>query len=213
MKITVENLPRLSEPLRIGCFASHNGTDMQAIVAAINSGELAATVELVISNNSKANALTFAQEHGISSFHISSKRKGSHEAATAKMLEELQKAQVNLIILSGYMKPIPPEVIEAYRGRILNVHPALDMERFSGRGMYGDHVHQAVLDEHETVTGVTIHQVDEVYDHGAIVAQSEIAIAHGDTVETLRRRVQEREKALFIEVLHAIPERRAAAAI
>lgn len=177
---------------------------MQAIVEAIETKKLPAEAALVVSNNSSAKALTFAREHAISSAHISQLTEGGPEAADEKLRQELVHAQVNLVILSGYMRPIGPLVLKAFEGRILNVHPAVDMRRFAGRGMYGDHVHQTVLDAKEPVTGVTIHQVDEDYDHGPVVAQEEVPIAPNDTVETLRKRVQDEEKILFVKVLQKI---------
>jgi phosphoribosylglycinamide formyltransferase-1 len=112
---------------------------------------------------------------------------------------------VNLVILSGYMKKVGPKTLDAFRGRILNVHPAL-LPKYGGNGMYGHNVHAAVLAAGETETGVTIHLVDEEYDHGRIIGQAVVPVLKTDTVDSLAARVLEREKTFFVEVLQRISE-------
>jgi len=189
--------------LRIGVLASHAGGNLQAVIDALKQGRLAGEVCAVISNNSGSEALARARREGIAAFHISQATHPSEEERDAAILGSLEGCGANLVLLAGYMKRLGPRTISRYRGRILNTHPAL-LPRFGGRGMYGDFVHQAVLDAGEKVTGVTIHLVDEEYDHGSIVAQCEVAVLPGDTVEALRARVLERERRFVVETLGRI---------
>ena len=110
---------------------------------------------------------------------------------------------MDLVVLAGYMKILGPRTISRYRGRILNIHPAL-LPRFGGEGMYGKRVHEAVLAAGETVTGVTIHMVDEEYDHGPIVARCEVSVLEDDTVDSLAERVLRREHGFYVETLQRI---------
>jgi phosphoribosylglycinamide formyltransferase-1 len=110
---------------------------------------------------------------------------------------------VDTVILAGYMKKLGPLTLQAFRGRILNIHPAL-LPKFGGQGMYGKRVHEAVLQAGETVTGVTVHVVDEVYDHGRILAQCIVPVEEGDTVDSLAGRVLQQEHRLYAETLQRI---------
>lgn len=197
----------ISHKLRLGFLASYNGTDMQAIHRATQNGQLDAEVVIVISNNSQANALKYAKEQDIPRRHISRVTEGSAEGVDQQIRDELVAAGVNLVILSGYMQHIGQATLNEYEGRILNVHPALPDSLYRGQGYYGDRIHQAVLDNKDEETGVTIHIVDEIYDHGPLVASATVAVDSIDTVESLRRRVQAAEKQLFIKTLQAISQR------
>jgi phosphoribosylglycinamide formyltransferase-1 len=119
------------------------------------------------------------------------------------ILHTLQEHKVDLVILAGYMKLIGPQTLERYRGRILNIHPAL-LPKFGGKGLYGRAVHEAVLAAGERVTGVTIHLADERYDRGPIIAQCEVPVAEDDTPDSLSARVLEREHEFFVETLQKI---------
>lgn len=198
----------ISQKLRLGFLASYNGTDMQAIHQAIQDQQLDAEVAIVISNNSHANALKYAQEQHIPRRHISKVTEGSAEDADRKIRDELVATGVNLVILSGYMQRIDKATLREYAGRILNVHPALPDSLYRGKGYYGDRIHQAVLDNSDKETGVTIHIVDEIYDHGPLVASATVPVHPTDTVETLRCRVQDTEKQLFVKTLQAISRRK-----
>jgi phosphoribosylglycinamide formyltransferase-1 len=109
----------------------------------------------------------------------------------------------NLVVLSGYLRPIGPNVLSRYSRRIVNVHPAL-LPKFGGQGMYGPRVHEAVLASGETMSGATIHLVDSDYDHGQIIAQAEVPVLFDDDVESLARRVEEAETQLFVQTLSQI---------
>jgi phosphoribosylglycinamide formyltransferase-1 len=179
------------EDLCLGFLSSHGGSNMQAIIDACRQGRLDAGLCVVISNNSRSTALERAHREGIPHFHLSSKTHPAPGLLDGAILEALETHGVNLVVLAGYMKILGPRTISRYRGRILNIHPAL-LPKFGGEGMYGKRVHEAVLAAGETVTGVTIHTVDEEYDHGPIVAQCEVPVLKDDTVDSLAERVLRR---------------------
>ncbi len=185
--------------LRIGFLASHGGSGMRAVVDAIRTGALKAQASVVIANNSSAPALQTARQAGIPCCHLSAKTHPVREDLDAAIRDELVHHATDIVLLSGYMKPIGPLTLERFQHRVLNTHPAL-LPRFGGQGMYGDHVHRAVLAEGATVTGASIHIVDGAYDHGPVVRQRAVPVLGNDTVDTLRPRVQEAERDLILEV-------------
>ena len=189
--------------LRLGFLASHGGSNVQAIVDACRAGELHAEPRVAISNNSGSEVLRRAAREGVPGFHLSSRthpRPGDLDEAIEGVLAD---HGVDLVVLGGYMRMLGPRVLGRYRGRVLNVHPAL-LPAYGGRGMYGERVHAAVLAAGERVTGVTVHLVDEEYDQGPILAQAEVPVLEGDTVESLRLRVLRREHELYPETLQRI---------
>lgn len=189
--------------MRLGFLASHRGTDMQAVLDACASGRLRAAPCVVISNNRDAAALERAQRSAIPCYHLSGITHPDPAALDAAILDALMRHDVELVLLAGYMKKLGPRTLARYRGRVLNVHPAL-LPRFGGQGMYGARVHEAVLAAAERETGVTIHAVDEEYDHGPILAQCRVPVVPGDTAETLAARVLEREHTFLVETLERI---------
>lgn len=191
--------------LNLGFLTSHEGTNMQAIINACKDGRLDAKPSVVISNNSKSGAIQRAKEEGIPYYHLSGKTHPEFEELDKAILDTLKTHNVNLVILAGYMKKIGPKTLAEYEGKILNIHPAL-LPKYGGKGMYGRYVHEAVLASGDKITGVTIHVVDAIYDHGSIIAQCEMPILEGDTVETLSRRVLKREHEFFAETLQKIVE-------
>ena len=185
--------------LRLAALASGGGTNLQAIIDACKRAELNAEVCVVISNNSGSRALQRARDEGIPAYHLSAV---THpDSLDDEICHTLQDHEVDLVLLAGYMRLLGP--ITLARHRVLNSHPAL-LPKFGGKGMYGSNVHQAVLDAGETVTGVTIHYVDEQYDHGPTLAQCEVPVLPNDTPETLEERVKERERSFWIETLSDI---------
>ncbi len=176
---------------------------MQAVLDACASGRLDALPAVVISNNSSSGAMERARCAGIPAIHLSSATHADPEALDEVVARTLDEHGVQLVLLLGYMKKIGPRTLDLYRGRILNIHPAL-LPKHGGQGMYGKHVHQAVLEAGEKVTGVTIHLVDDRYDTGAIVAQSTVPVLAGDDVNTLAARVLDREHSLLVETLEGI---------
>lgn len=196
----------MHETLKLGFLASHSGSSMRAIVQAIADGALAARARIVISNNGDSAALAFAREQGIEARHISGKTAGSGEAADRAIADALSEAGVTLLVLSGYLRPVGPETLARFNGRILNIHPAL-LPAYGGQGMYGRHVHEAVIANGDPETGATVHLVDGEYDHGQVISQVRVPVLAGDTAETLAERVMAAEPGLFVETLRAIAAR------
>ena len=190
-------------PLKIGFLASHNGSSMRAIVAAIAERRLDGEARLAISNNRESPALAFAREHGIPALHISRTRAGGDFESDRAIVDALEQHGVDLVVLSGYMRKLGPETLSRYRGRILNIHPG-PLPKFGGQGMYGAHVHEAVIASGEPVSGITIHLVDEQYDQGPVIARRDVPVEQGDTAETLAARIQALEPAFFVETLQQI---------
>lgn len=188
---------------RLGFLASHGGSNMQAIIDACKEGRLHAQPAVVISNNSESTALERARREGIPGYHLSSATHPDPAELDAAITHTLEEHGVDLVILAGYMKLLGPQTLARYRGRILNIHPAL-LPKFGGKGLYGKKVHEAVLAAGERVTGVTIHLVDERYDAGPIIAQREVPVMEGDTVDSLADRVLEREHELYAETIEKI---------
>ena len=176
---------------------------MRAIVAACRSGRLNADPVLLISNNRDCAAIAWADLQGVPWQHLSATKLGNEAALDVAMAAELKAANVDLIVLAGYMRKLGPETLAAFSKRILNVHPAL-LPKFGGQGMYGKHVHEAVLKSGDKITGATIHIVDGEYDHGPIVAQGEVPVEADDTPDTLATRVQAKEQELYPQVLRKI---------
>lgn len=192
-------------PLRIGVLASHEGTTLQAILDACASGALAARVVVVISNNGGSGALRRAQAASARAVHLSSKTEPDPSALDEAIAQALLDDRVEVVMLAGYMKKLGPALLERFRGRIINTHPAL-LPKFGGQGMYGMHVHQAVLAAGESESGSTVHLVDGEYDTGRVLAQAQVPVLAGDTAEELSARVQERERRLVISVLAQIAQ-------
>ena len=186
--------------IRIGVLASHNGTTLQSVIDACENATIDADIAVVISNNSRSGAAGRARRHGIRFAHLSGRTHPGPDDLDRSICTTLEKGNVELILLAGYMKKLGRLTRQKFSGRILNTHPAL-LPSFGGEGMYGQNVHEAVLAAGVSTTGVTIHLVDEGYDTGAIIAQREVAVVPGDDVDSLSQRVQAREKTLLVEVL------------
>ena len=180
--------------------ASGGGTNLQAIIDNIEAGKLDAQIKAVISNNSKSGALERARNHNIPDIHLSHKQFATPEDFNQRLLSVLKEKETDLVVLAGYMKMISPTVIREYRNRIINIHPAL-LPSFGGKGMYGIHVHEAVIESGVKVTGVTVHTVDEVYDHGPILFQKCVPVLSDDTPESLQQRVLPHEHEAYSKVI------------
>ncbi len=195
----------VTSPLRIGVLASHAGTTLQAILDACAAHEIVATVVTVVSNNSDSGALARAARAGARAVHLSGKTHPEPGALDAAIVQALETDGVEVVMLAGYMKKLEPQLLERYRGRILNTHPAL-LPKFGGHGMYGMRVHEAVLRAGDAISGSSVHLVDAEYDTGRVLAQVEVPVEPGDTAETLAARVQERERRLVVSVLGRIAQ-------
>jgi len=193
--------------MNIAVFASGRGSNFQAILNAIDAGVLPARLALLISNKSDAGAFEIAHKHNIPTKHLSQNMFSSEEAFADAMLEVLEKYHTEFIVLAGYLKKIPVQIIRQYRNRIINVHPAL-LPSFGGSGMYGHYVHEAVIASGEKVSGATIHLVDEEYDRGPIVLQKSLSIATDDTPDSLAVKVLKIEHEILPLALKAFAEGR-----
>lgn len=177
--------------LKIAVMVSGGGTNLQAIIDGIDNGTITNTqIAAVISNNQDAYALTRAKEHGIAALCISPKSYDTRETFNDALLNEVNKLQVDLIVLAGYLVKIPEAMVHAYSHRIINIHPSL-IPSFCGVGFYGLHVHEAVLEKGVKITGATVHYVDEGMDTGEIIYQKAVEVCEGDTPEILQKRVME----------------------
>jgi len=191
--------------MNIAIFASGRGSNIQAILGAIDTGLLPARITVLISNKSDAGALDIARVRKIQTSHLSQKMFPSEEAFVEAMLNVLAQQKADLLVLAGYLKKIPLQVIRRYRNRIVNIHPAL-LPLFGGPGMYGHFVHEAVIASGVKVSGATVHLVDEEYDRGPIVMQKTVEIIQEDTPELLAAKVLKIEHEIFPVALKAFAE-------
>ena len=177
--------------LNVVVLVSGGGTNLQAIIDAVESGQITNTkIAGVISNNKNAYALERAKKHGIPSLCISPKQFASREEFNEQFLEKVNELHPDLIVLAGFLVVIPPAMTETYRNRIINIHPSL-IPSFCGTGFYGLKVHEAALARGVKVVGATVHFVDEGTDTGPIILQKAVEVEPGDTPEVLQRRVMQ----------------------
>ena len=177
--------------LRVGVMVSGGGTNLQAILDAIDSGAIrGASIEAVISNNPGAYALERAKSRGIEAVCLSPKSFESREQFNEALLAKTDEYNLDLIVLAGFLVTIPEAMIQKYRNRIINIHPSL-IPSFCGVGYYGLKVHEAALKRGVKLTGATVHYVDEGVDSGPIILQKAVEVLPGDTPEILQRRVME----------------------
>ena len=178
--------------LKLAVLVSGNGTTLQAIIDSIKEKKLNAEIKIVISNTSEAYGLTRAKEANIN-YYVLNDYKDEKE-----LYNKLKESDVDLVVLAGYLKMIPVNVIRDFK--IINTHPAL-LPKYGGKGMYGMNVHRAVVENHEKETGATIHFVNEEYDKGKIISQTKVRVFKKDTPEDVSARVQKAEKIQLIKVL------------
>lgn len=177
--------------LRLAVLVSGGGTNLQAIIDAIDAGTITnAEIAVVISNNRSAYALERAKQHQIEGICISPKEFRDRELFCDAMMDALEERGVDLVVLAGYLVVVPERMVRRYHNRILNIHPSL-IPSFCGTGYYGLKVHEAALARGVRVTGATVHFVDEGTDTGPILLQKAVAVEQQDTPETLQRRVME----------------------
>lgn len=190
--------------LRIAVLVSGGGTNLQAVIDGIEDGSIRdAEVVRVISSNPGAYALERARKHNIEAMVISKADYPDAIERTNTIIAALDEAKTDLVILAGYMSILEPSLIEAYRGRIINIHPSL-IPKFCGEGFYGKRVHEAVLAAGEKETGATVHYVDEGVDTGPVIIQEKVPVIAGDTAETLAARVLETEHKILREAVQKV---------
>ena len=191
--------------LRVGVMVSGGGTNLQAILDAMENGTVTnARVEVVISNNPGAYALERARNHGIEAVCLSPKTFDSREAFHEAFLKKVDEYDLDLIVLAGFLVTIPEAMIQKYRNKIINIHPSL-IPSFCGVRYYGLKVHEAALKRGVKLTGATVHFVDEGMDSGPIILQKAVEVLPGDTPESLQRRVmEEAEWKILPQAIHMI---------
>ncbi len=176
------------------------GSNLQAIIDGCKSGKIDGEVALVIGVKDDAPAMDRARAAGSAAVSIRRRDFESDEGYDAAVLEQLRGYKIDLICLAGYMQVLGGEIIEAYRDRIMNVHPAL-IPAFCGKGMYGHHVHEAVIERGVKYTGATVHFVDEDYDTGPIIAQSVVAVEPDDTSDSIAGKVLAAEHTTYTDAI------------
>lgn len=181
-------------------FASGSGTNFQAIIDAVESGQIQATIRGLIANKPGIKALERAEKNDIETRVMPPSAFNNKAAYETELLQTLKNWQTDLIVLAGYMLKIPTSVIQQYEHRIINIHPSL-LPNYGGKGFYGIKVHEAVLANNENVTGCTVHYVTEEYDEGPIIDQIEVPVKQDDTAEELAGRVLEKEHTLLPRVI------------
>ncbi|MBK5188976.1 MAG: phosphoribosylglycinamide formyltransferase [Gemmatimonadaceae bacterium] len=191
---------------RLAVLASGRGSNLRALHEYLARAErnTFAHLALVLSDHADAGALSFARSRDIAAVAIDGGTLGGD-----RLLAQLSSHRIDLVVLAGYMRLIPEVVVHAYRGRIVNVHPAL-LPAFGGRGMYSTRVHAAVIAAGSRVSGATVHFVDERYDQGAIIAQWPVPVLSGDTPQALAARVLRVEHALYPPAIVAVAQQRIA---
>jgi phosphoribosylglycinamide formyltransferase-1 len=188
---------------KIAVFASGRGSNFVKIYDNIQKGYLTAKIACLISNKSEAGAVEFANDNSIKTYLVVPKNFSTAELFGSELLKILNEHQIDWIILAGYLKKIPDNVVRKYANRIVNIHPAL-LPAFGGKGMYGMHVHEAVFQSGAKISGVSVHLVNEVYDSGPIVMQKAVDIEHCNSPDDIAKSVLTVEHKLFSEALRKL---------
>lgn len=191
--------------IRVGVMVSGGGTNLQAILDAVDTGKITnASIEVVISNKKDAYALERAKKHNIAAVAVSPKDYETRDEFNKALIEVTDSYDLDLIVLAGFLVVLPKEFVKKYEGKIINIHPSL-IPSFCGDGFYGLHVHEAALARGVKVTGATVHFVDEGTDTGPIIYQKAVEILPDDTPEVLQKRVMEQaEWKILPEAINAI---------
>ncbi|MDF2886884.1 MAG: phosphoribosylglycinamide formyltransferase [Lacrimispora sp.] len=184
--------------LKVGVLVSGGGTNLQAVLDAVDSGEIKnAEIKVVISNNQNAYALERARDHGIDALCISPKDYESRDLFHDELLSRIDEYHLDLIVLAGFLVTIPERMILKYKNRIINIHPSL-IPSFCGTGYFGLKVHEAALARGVKITGATVHYVDEGTDTGPIILQKAVEVKEGDTPGDLQKRVMEEAEWIIL---------------
>ncbi len=183
---------------QLAVFVSGRGSNFRKVQEAIQAGEIPAKVALVVTDKAQCPAADYARDHGIEVVHYP-----APDTTPSMLVRTLQDGKIDFLILAGYLKLIPAEVVRAYPRAMLNIHPAL-LPAFGGKGYYGRRVHEAVIASGAKVSGVSVHFVDEEYDHGPIVAQVVVPVQPNDTPDALAERLLKQEHRLYAKVVGAL---------
>jgi len=178
-------------------FASGSGTNFKSIIDAVKKGTLQANIKGFVTNNPECGAILKAQKNNIETYIIEG------DKIDQKLISKLEEWKTDLIILAGFLKKIPSNLVHKYKGKIINIHPSL-LPKYGGKGFYGMHVHRAVINNNDTESGCTVHLVTEKYDDGPILAQEKVKIHKNDTPESLAKKVLHKEHQLLPKVISSI---------
>ena len=181
-------------------FASGSGSNFQSVIDAVKNNEIDAVISGLITDNDRAGAIERAKNHNIETTIIPD---FDSQDADDKLIKYLNKWEPDLIVLAGFLKKIPDHITRLYPQKIINIHPSL-LPKYGGKGFFGSHVHRAVLESGDGVSGCTVHFVNEKYDEGKIIKQTQVKVLPEDTVETLAQRVLSEEHKLLPEVIKQI---------
>ena len=196
-----------SKSVNIVAFASGSGSNFKSIHHEIKTSKINAEIKLLVSNNPKADVLTYANAEEIPIFIHNKTRFPGNAEYTDSLFNELKKANANLLVLAGFMKKVPDEIVTHFERRIINIHPSL-LPKFGGKGFFGMNVHREVIKMKEKESGPSVHFVNKIYDDGPIVAQSIIKVKVDDSPEDLAARILVEEHKLYPEVVKAFCENR-----
>lgn len=183
---------------KIVIFASGNGTNAETIIKYFQPSQFAEVV-LVVSNNKNAKVLERAKNLGVNSLSFNKTQFLSSEG----IMKAINKVKPDLIVLAGFLLKFPEDILKVFNNKVVNIHPAL-LPKYGGKGMYGNHVHQAVLDSNEVETGITIHFVNENYDEGEIIFQKRVSLSKFDTIKTIAEKVHTLEHEWFPKVIERV---------
>lgn len=190
----------INHKINIAVFASGNGTNAANLINYFNKTQTA-TISLIVCNNSVAPVIKIAEQNNIPHLLIEKEKFFKGDG----YVNELKKAGIDFIVLAGFLWKIPTTLINAFRNKIINIHPAL-LPKFGGKGMYGNFVHESVLSAKEKESGITIHFADEIYDNGTIILQVTCPVYENDTTESLAKRIHEMEYKFFPKVIEEVIE-------
>lgn len=189
--------------VKISFLASHGGSAAKYIINSIRAGKIDAEIGVVIVNNADSEIHRWCKQNSVDAAYVSGKTHPSDMEKDGAIRETLVSVKTDLIILSGYMKKIGPATLSEFTNKILNIHPSL-LPRHGGKGMFGDRVHESVLKSGDLQSGATVHLINEEYDEGPIICQKNIDLSPGETLETLKHKVQEIEGELYIEAIKQV---------
>lgn len=197
----------MSSQPAIAVLCSGDGSNLQILLERAATGELGARIAWVACNNSKARALERARSMGVEAFHVSTATEGSDEGVGEKLVALAKEHGIGFLVLAGYMRPVPKALLDLLPDRIVNIHPSL-LPAFGGKGMFGRHVHEAVLERGAQWTGITVHLVSEHYDEGPILWQRIVPVQENDDAASLGARVLRVEHDTLWKVVRALAQGR-----
>lgn len=197
----------MSNQINVAIFASGGGSNFQALLNKQKEELLHVNFALMVGNNSKALSFRRAKDNDIPTLHISPSHYEDQDEYIERLMDELEFRDIDLIVLAGYMKKIPLPIVKKFENAIINIHPGI-LPGFGGKGMYGINVHEAVLEYGSKISGITIHFVDGVYDHGPVILQKTVAVMDDDTPESLAKRVLILEHENYWRAIEAFAQKR-----